>query len=160
MKAQIKNREIFPHTLGNFVHSCTNWLRPRNPPPPAFGLIYEGPIGQPRQTTSLCDPPSPRPLHSLQQWRKYLRRSINRNVVFIYHCSTEILRDCVYAVKVLFQLKSHLGCNTLYSEMSISLKSTAHAQSASWSPLRMSSFLQMGEKAPFQQPFFKNKTIL
>jgi hypothetical protein len=31
------------------VHSCTHWLRPRNPPPhpPAFGLIYEGAIGQP-----------------------------------------------------------------------------------------------------------------
>jgi hypothetical protein len=26
------------------------------PPPPAFGLIYEGAIGQPRYTTSLCDP--------------------------------------------------------------------------------------------------------
>jgi hypothetical protein len=23
------------------VHSCSHWLRPRNPPPPAFGLIYE-----------------------------------------------------------------------------------------------------------------------
>jgi hypothetical protein len=37
----------------------TYWLRPRNPPPPpspAFGLINEGAIGQPRQTTSLCDP--------------------------------------------------------------------------------------------------------
>jgi hypothetical protein len=39
------------------VYSCTHWLRPRNsPPPPAFGLIYEGAIGQPRQTTSLCKP--------------------------------------------------------------------------------------------------------
>ncbi len=37
------------------VHSCSHRLRPRNPPP-AFGLIYEGAIGQPRQTTSLCDP--------------------------------------------------------------------------------------------------------
>ncbi len=27
--------------------SCTHWLRPRNPPP-AFGLIYDGAIGQPR----------------------------------------------------------------------------------------------------------------
>ncbi len=39
---------------------CTAVLigsRPRNPPPPAFGLIYEGAIGQPRWTTSLCDPP-------------------------------------------------------------------------------------------------------
>jgi hypothetical protein len=30
--------------------------QPPPPPPPAFGLIYEGVIGQPRKTTSLCDP--------------------------------------------------------------------------------------------------------
>jgi hypothetical protein len=35
--------------FGLYVHSCTDWLRPHNPPPyPAFGLIYEGAIGQPR----------------------------------------------------------------------------------------------------------------
>jgi hypothetical protein len=29
------------------VHSCIHWLRPRNPSnPPAFGLVYEGAIGQ------------------------------------------------------------------------------------------------------------------
>jgi hypothetical protein len=40
------------------VHSCTHWLRPRNPPSPIptqLGLVYEGAIGQPRQTTSLCN---------------------------------------------------------------------------------------------------------
>jgi hypothetical protein len=32
------------------VHSRTHWLRPRNPSlPPAFGLIYEGAIGQLRK---------------------------------------------------------------------------------------------------------------
>ncbi len=36
------------------VHSCTHWLRSRTTP--AFGLIYEGAIGQPRYATSLCDP--------------------------------------------------------------------------------------------------------
>ncbi len=38
------------------VHSCTHWLRPRNPPPhpPAFGLVHEDAIGQQRQTISLC----------------------------------------------------------------------------------------------------------
>ncbi len=42
---------------GLHVHSCTLWLRTRNSPlPPAFGLIYEGAIGQPRYTTSLCEP--------------------------------------------------------------------------------------------------------
>jgi hypothetical protein len=31
------------------VYSCTYWLDPRNSPPlPAFGLIYEGAIGQSR----------------------------------------------------------------------------------------------------------------
>ncbi len=35
--------------FGLHGHSCTQRLRPRNPPPPnAFGLIYEGAIGQPR----------------------------------------------------------------------------------------------------------------
>jgi hypothetical protein len=33
----------------HMLYSCTHWLRPRNSPsPPAFGLIYEGAIGQPR----------------------------------------------------------------------------------------------------------------
>ncbi len=42
--------------FGLRVHNCTHWLRPhKSPPPPAFGLIYEGAIGQPRKTTSLCD---------------------------------------------------------------------------------------------------------
>jgi hypothetical protein len=34
--------------FGLHVHSCTHWLRPRNPHPPAFGLVYEAAIGQPR----------------------------------------------------------------------------------------------------------------
>jgi hypothetical protein len=34
--------------FGPHVHSCTHWLRPRNPPPSAFELKYEGAIGQPR----------------------------------------------------------------------------------------------------------------
>ncbi len=39
------------------VYSCTHWLRPHTPPlPPAFGLIYEGAIGQPKETTCLCNP--------------------------------------------------------------------------------------------------------
>jgi hypothetical protein len=33
------------------VHSCTHWPRP--PPPPAFGLIFDGAIGQPSDTISL-----------------------------------------------------------------------------------------------------------
>ncbi len=40
--------------FGLHVDSCTYSLAetPRPPPPPTFGLIYEGAIGQ---TTSLCD---------------------------------------------------------------------------------------------------------
>ncbi len=38
-------------------YRCTHQLATRNlPPPPSFGLTQEGAIGQPRQTTSLCDP--------------------------------------------------------------------------------------------------------
>jgi hypothetical protein len=33
---------------------CTAVLIGRLPPSPAFGLIYEGAIGQPRKTTSPC----------------------------------------------------------------------------------------------------------
>jgi hypothetical protein len=46
-----------PKFIWLYEHSY--WLRPRNPPfplPPAFGLVYEGAIGQPSWTTSLCDP--------------------------------------------------------------------------------------------------------
>jgi hypothetical protein len=33
--------------FGLHVHSCTHWLRPRNPPPPPpFGIKYEGAIRQ------------------------------------------------------------------------------------------------------------------
>ncbi len=43
--------------FGLHLHSCTHWLRPRNHPlPPAFGLMYEGAIGQPRYTASFSDP--------------------------------------------------------------------------------------------------------
>jgi hypothetical protein len=42
--------------LGLHVHSRTHWLRPTHPHHPAFGLIYEGAIGQLRKTTSLCGP--------------------------------------------------------------------------------------------------------
>jgi hypothetical protein len=34
--------------FGLHVHSCTHWLKPRNQPPPAFVLIYDAVIGQPR----------------------------------------------------------------------------------------------------------------
>ena len=40
--SRIRNTGLF----GLHVHSCTHWQRHRHPP--AFGLIYEGAIGQPR----------------------------------------------------------------------------------------------------------------
>ncbi len=49
------SREVHIRT----IHICTHWLKPRNTPPPippAFGFVYEGAIGQQRQTTSLCTP--------------------------------------------------------------------------------------------------------
>jgi hypothetical protein len=50
------NTELDLQSLfGLHVHSCYS-LRPRNTPPLSFGLIYGGAIGQPRLTTSLCDP--------------------------------------------------------------------------------------------------------
>jgi hypothetical protein len=46
-----------PKFIWASMYSRTHWLRPRNyPPPPAFGFIYEGAIGQLRETTSLCNP--------------------------------------------------------------------------------------------------------
>jgi hypothetical protein len=45
--------------FGLHVHLCTavrySLAETSYPHPPAFGLIYEGAIGQPRLTTSLCD---------------------------------------------------------------------------------------------------------
>jgi hypothetical protein len=42
------NMELDLQSLfGLHVLSCIYWLRP-HPPPPPFGLIYEGAIGQPR----------------------------------------------------------------------------------------------------------------
>jgi hypothetical protein len=36
-------------SMSRDVHSCTHWLRSRNSlPPPAFGRVYEGAIGQQR----------------------------------------------------------------------------------------------------------------
>jgi hypothetical protein len=47
--------------FGLHVTSCVHLyslaeMRSRNTPPPAFGLVNEGAIGQPRSTTSLYDP--------------------------------------------------------------------------------------------------------
>ncbi len=42
--------QSFLGSMSRDLHSCTHWLRPRNPPPPPpFGLIYEGAIDQPRK---------------------------------------------------------------------------------------------------------------
>jgi hypothetical protein len=49
---ELDPQSLLVHTL----HSFTHWLKPRNLPPPAFGLIYEGAIGQPRQTHLFVTP--------------------------------------------------------------------------------------------------------
>jgi hypothetical protein len=61
------------------VHSCTHWLRPSKPPPPppAFGLIYEGAIGQQRKTTSLCDPLA---LYSLEILHRSILKGLNHKL--------------------------------------------------------------------------------
>ncbi len=47
------------------------------PPPPAYGLICEGAIGQPRQTTSLFNPiPAPPPLEGVSSTHPYPPSSI------------------------------------------------------------------------------------
>ncbi len=46
----------FQSLFGLHVHSCNHCDPPPPTHPPAFGLIYEGAIGQPRQTTFWCDP--------------------------------------------------------------------------------------------------------
>jgi hypothetical protein len=51
------NMELdLPSLFGLHVHSCILIAETPQPPPTAFGLIYEGAIGQTRLTTSLCDP--------------------------------------------------------------------------------------------------------
>ena len=38
------------------MYKCTHWLKPLQlPPPPTFSLIYEGVIGQKRETKTLCN---------------------------------------------------------------------------------------------------------
>ncbi len=59
------------------MYSCTHWLRTRNSPhPPAFGLIDEGAIGQPRETTSLCNPLGQ---SDLRDWRREVGRGPGRD---------------------------------------------------------------------------------
>ncbi len=64
---------------------------PATPPPPAFGLIYEGAIGQPRFTTSSCElwPPADTQLFknafflghgTLEIWKRARRNVTIQNV--------------------------------------------------------------------------------
>jgi hypothetical protein len=92
------NMELDLRSLfGLYVHCCTHWLRPRNPPPlpPALGLIYEGAISQPRQTTSLCEP-LPR--------RLYLRMSRGFRLL---SCASRFLETQLMTEKV--REVGHLG---------------------------------------------------
>jgi hypothetical protein len=51
---------------------------PATQPLPPFGLIYEGAIGQPRQTTSLCDPLIP------TNWRKAYERGFHLTLILLF----------------------------------------------------------------------------
>ncbi len=47
--------ELDLQSLFELLCTATHWLRPRSsPPPPAFGLIYEGAIGQPTEYIFHC----------------------------------------------------------------------------------------------------------
>jgi hypothetical protein len=49
------NMELDLQSLcGLHVHSCTTWLKPCTPP--AFGLIFEGALGQTKVDDIYCDP--------------------------------------------------------------------------------------------------------
>jgi hypothetical protein len=58
LSTKVEYGVISPTFICAPVYSCGYSLTetPQLPPPPAFGLIYEGAIGQPRKTTSLCNP--------------------------------------------------------------------------------------------------------
>jgi hypothetical protein len=86
------------------VHSCTHWLRNRNLlPHSSFGLIYEGVIGQPRKTTSLCDP---------------LMLSFSEIQYLLYvheYCRTKYLGSlCLISLPSLNHLTLALGSSTLH----------------------------------------------
>ncbi len=82
--------------FGLHVHICTHWLRPRHPLPPphshAFGLIYEGAIGQPRQTTSLCDPLSQRKVQAYATACRPKSQQKYRNGAVCYNQQTDVGR--------------------------------------------------------------------
>jgi serine/threonine protein kinase len=87
-KHRLKNGGVrTPKFISAPVYSCTHWLRARNSlPSPAFGLIYEGAIGPPRETTSLCKTPDFRTRSTEQKDRVkeeigIMRRLANPNVI-------------------------------------------------------------------------------
>ncbi len=86
-----------------------NWDPATTPPPPippAFGLIYESAIGQPRWTTPLCDPPNlglrmfnlclsrlvkNNGFHKQGRWRYFLHTSVNptRTIYRLLECMSQ-----------------------------------------------------------------------
>ncbi len=50
-----RSPQVYLSSMSRDVHSCTHWLRPRNSPSPRITRALL-PVGQQRQTTSLCDP--------------------------------------------------------------------------------------------------------
>ncbi len=74
--------------FGLHVHRCSHWLRPRNPPlPSTFVLMYEGAIGQPRQTTSVCDPLGTVPC-TLLQWN--VLENVTHTLLFYFYTANPV----------------------------------------------------------------------
>ncbi len=69
------------------VHSCTLYT-----PPPVFGLINEGAIGQPRETISLCDPLHLHPYYTLPL-RQFVKNLVN--ITIHIFASLHILPTCL-----------------------------------------------------------------
>ncbi len=86
----------------------TYWLRPRNSPP--FGLIYKGAIGQPRQTTSLCDP-----LLKIDLKGRYLREILSSPPVLLL-CLCQPLKHLLQHTKRKINLIIH--CNPVQKDAS------------------------------------------
>ncbi len=84
------------------------------PPPPTFGLMNEGAIGQPRKTTSLCDP-----LHLPQMFPGYIYMAtslvkfpIILSLLLMYtrvHRSKKSLKKIYWKSPTISLLSSYLG---------------------------------------------------
>ncbi len=84
-KAHRLNIELDLQSLfGLHVHSCTHWLRPRNPPPPAFGLY----------TRALLVSQDRRHLFVIP-WKSRIRIILESAVSILYTVTSSSARRCI-----------------------------------------------------------------